>query len=61
MLVLVHQPLDVRPHAFGLALQHDDDGGALTQLQQVQEALPEKTQRRVTAAPAPWEGDPNLT
>lgn len=50
VLVLAHQPLDVGPHAFGLALQHDDDGGMPTQLQQVQEALSGSRQRSVTAA-----------
>lgn len=44
-LVLADQLLDVRPHAFGLALQHDDDGGVLAQLQQVQEPLAADTQR----------------
>lgn len=43
MLVLVDQLFDVRPGVFGLTLQHDEDGGMLAQLQQVQEALPEKT------------------
>lgn len=39
-VVLANQLLDVGPDAFGLTLQHDEDGGMLTQLQQVQEALP---------------------
>lgn len=42
MVELADQLLDVGPHAFGLTLHHDDDGGMLTQLQQVLEALPEK-------------------
>jgi len=42
VLVLSEQLLDLRPHAFGLTLQHDEDGPR-TQLQQVQEALSENT------------------
>lgn len=42
VLVLTEQLLDLRPHAFGLTLQHDEDG-PLTQLQQLQKALPEDT------------------
>lgn len=43
MPVLADQLLDVRPHAFGLTLQHDDDGRMLAQLQQAQEALSESS------------------
>lgn len=49
VLVLADQLLDVRPHEFGLTLQHDDDGGMLAQLQQVQEALSADRQRSLTA------------
>lgn len=47
VVVLADQLLDVGPHAFGLTLQHDDDGGMLTHLQQVQEAPPENACRSV--------------
>lgn len=51
VLVLADQLLDVRPHALGLTLQQDDDGGVLTQLQQVQEALSETTQHHSHTGP----------
>lgn len=44
VLVLTELLFDLRPHPLVLTLQHDEDG-PLTQLQQVQEALPENTQR----------------
>lgn len=49
VLVLADQLLDVRSHAFGLTLQHDDDGGVLTQLQQVQEPLAADRHAALTA------------
>lgn len=42
VLVLTELLLDLRPHAFRLAIQHDEDG-PLTNLQQVQQALPVNT------------------
>lgn len=39
VLVLAELLLDLGPHAFGLALQRDEDDGMPTQLNQVQEAL----------------------
>lgn len=42
VLMLTEQLLDLRPHAFGLTIQHDEDG-TLTYLQQVQKALSENT------------------
>lgn len=54
VLLLADQLPDIRPHAFGLTLQHDDDGGMLTQLQQVQEALSEHTAQRHSNADITW-------
>lgn len=44
VLVIIEQLLDLRPHAFGLTLQQDEDG-LRTQLQQVQKTLSENTHR----------------
>lgn len=45
VLVLAELLLDLGPHAFGLALQRDEDDGMATQLNQVQEALPGSSTR----------------
>lgn len=50
VMVLADQLLDVGPHALELTLQQNEDGGTLTQLQQVQEALSEKAGGRSVTA-----------
>lgn len=47
VLVLAELLLDLGPHAFGLALQRDEDDGMPTQLNQVQEALSAQAHKHI--------------